>query len=76
MTLDDTDAKIAGEIVRYLIRHPNAADSIDGIMQWWIPRQRYEESRATVERALAELERRGVMKHSTLPDSTVIYSKR
>jgi hypothetical protein len=77
MTGDDGGVqKVVGDIVRYIAQHPRAADSFDGIWQWWIPRQRYEDSRAAVEQALAELERRGVLKRSTLLDGTVVYSKR
>lgn len=26
-------------ITHYLKAHPNAADSVEGIMQWWLPQQ-------------------------------------
>jgi hypothetical protein len=63
-------------ILRYLDTHADAADTAEGISQWWVTRQRYEDSKAAVERALAELVEQNLVKRSTLADGTVIYSRR
>jgi hypothetical protein len=63
-------------ILRYLDAHSDAADTAEGISQWWVARQRYQDSKAAVERALAELVQQNLVKRSTLADGTVIYSKR
>lgn len=47
--------RLAGEVLRYLQRHPNAADTVEGIAQWWIARQRLVETRAQVRAALDRL---------------------
>jgi hypothetical protein len=62
-------------ILRYLDTHTDAADTVEGISQWWVTRQRYEDSMAAVERALTELEKQKLVKRSTLADGTVIYSR-
>ena len=49
------------EIVGYLCRHPAAADSLDGIVDWWLPQQRYETARAAIQEALDDLLQRGVV---------------
>ena len=63
-------------ILRYLDAHSDAADTAEGISQWWVARQRYEDSKAAVERALTELVQHNLVKRSTLADGTVIYSRR
>jgi len=44
--------ELARAILRYLERHPEAKDSLDGIARWWIQREWCERQLADVERAL------------------------
>jgi hypothetical protein len=44
---------IAREILRYLHVHPEAKDTLDGIAEWWLERQRADSG--VVERAVALL---------------------
>src|SRR5712692_10352631 len=46
---------IAREILRYLECHPDAKDTVDGIVQWWLRQQGSACWRRDVERALALL---------------------
>ena len=48
-------AGTAREILAYLAAHPNAQDTIEGIMQWWLLEQDIKRSRAHVQAALVEL---------------------
>jgi hypothetical protein len=64
---------IANEIRRYLQSHPQAADSIEGVARWWLMRQRLEESRDRVERALESLVAEGVVE-KVLSDTRVVYA--
>ena len=54
MSSDNTQAieNLAREIQAYLDRHPAAADTTEGILAWWITRQRLTESLESVQRAL------------------------
>ncbi len=70
---DTTRQQIADEILLYLANHPNASDSAEGIAAWWLARQRYDESVMRVQRALDELEARGLVVRSVLADGTAIY---
>ena len=65
---------IAAEIERYLARHPNAADSADGIHRWWLPTRLSEKPLESVKAALEELVDRGVMSKTMLDGGRVIYS--
>ena len=64
---------IADEIARYLERHPEAADSVEGIRRWWITRQRFEESLAATQRALDYLEQQGVVAKKRFGDQSVYH---
>lgn len=66
----------SAEILRYLSAHPQAADTVDGIVMWWLPRQRYEEAVDRVQRALDDLVARGLVDRITLVDGTVLYADR
>ncbi len=46
---------VAKKILRYLNENPNAADTVDGILEWWLLKQSMVEERQVVERALRAL---------------------
>jgi len=64
---------VAGEIVRYLQGREFVADTIDGICQWWIFKQRLYEERRRVERALGHLCDLKVISERRLTDGSVLY---
>lgn len=70
---DDDIARIADQINRYLESHPNAADSADGILRWWLARQRLEDSIRNVERALELLLKEGAVQKRIMIDGQVLY---
>ena len=61
------------EILRYLIRHPDAKDTIEGILRWWFPNKRgAEPEKKDVQRAIDELVSRGwVLKRKTTHSQTI-----
>jgi len=61
------------EIVAYLRAHPSAADSFDGILDWWLPTQRYETGKAAIQRALDDLSRQGVIEEFRLANGVILY---
>lgn len=65
--------EIAATLLRYVATRPNACDTVDGICDWWIPRQRYVDSRANVLAALELLESRGQIEARTGIDGQVLY---
>ena len=66
--------KIADQIECYLKCRPNAADTLEGIVQWWLPHQSYEQGKAQVQKTLEDLVAQGVVKKDRLSDGTAIYS--
>jgi hypothetical protein len=46
---------VALKILRYLAQHPNAADTADGVLEWWLLKQSIFDEERVVEKALAGL---------------------
>ena len=51
----DTTSEVALKILRYLDQNPNAADTVEGILEWWLPKQSIYEEEKIVKRALDEM---------------------
>jgi hypothetical protein len=50
---------LAEEIIQYLQAHPNASDTLLGITEWWLMKQRIEIVANDVQKALDQLVARG-----------------
>jgi len=72
---DDMVQAVADSLVEYMTRHPEAADSIEGIRRWWLPADMVA-SAADVEAALNRLVLAGILATRRLPDRGVLYSRR
>jgi Fe2+ or Zn2+ uptake regulation protein len=68
-------AQLKDEILKYLGAHPQAADTVGGIANWWLPRQRYQEKIQKVQQALDDLVERGLVTKTTLADGTILYER-
>lgn len=64
---------VAQEIHAYLVHHPNAADTIDGIITWWLMKQRLMEAKSTVQDALNYLEHNNKICKLINQDGSVVY---
>ena len=53
--------QVAFEILKYLAEHPQAQDTLEGIVQWWLPEPGIKRPPAQVGEALAELVGKGLM---------------
>lgn len=67
-------AEVEGAVIGYLRRHPGAADTLGGIVDWWLPQQRYEIERSRIEAVLCGLVERGLLLRSRLPGGTDLYA--
>lgn len=61
-------------VLAYLQQHPDAADTLDGIVNWWLPQQRFEIERQRIERALGHLVECGQLRCDPLPGGAVLYA--
>jgi hypothetical protein len=77
--LSDNDIsrpEVEAAVLAYLHRHPEAADTLDGIVLWWLPRQRYETARERIGRVLDDLVARGELRCERLPGGAALYGLR
>ena len=60
-------------VQRYLDEHPDAADSLIGIRQWWLPEALRGSSIVQIRCALADLIASGDVGCQSLPDGTELF---
>ncbi len=72
---EDEIAALAAQIQQYLEAHPAAADTLDGIVSWWLPYQRDRQTVENVEHALDALAAAGVVEKLKRSDGHVIYRR-
>ena len=53
--MDTPGQPIADEILAYLVEHPDAQDTVEGITEWWLLEQRIRYAVAEVDGALNNL---------------------
>lgn len=66
------DELIVG-ILRYLLAHPRAKDTIDGIEKWWLPKDTSREKKRRLEETLNWLAAKGWLVARSSPQSENIY---
>ena len=64
---------IERQILDYLTANPAAEDTVRGITEWWLLKQRISESKAMVEAALAGLVAKGKLRAMAGPDGQIHY---
>ena len=64
---------IVHEILTYLVDHPDAKDTLEGIVQWWLLERRIQNAIAKVKEALAELVAQGLVLENEGRDSRIHY---
>lgn len=64
---------LAAVILRYISAHPDACDTLQGVSEWWLARQRYEDTRQRVAAALALLLQEGKAEACLGADGHVLY---
>lgn len=62
------------QILNYLIEHPDAKDTVVGILKWWLSRPLIEWEQEQVQEALDSLVAKGWLVKRILPSSLELYS--
>jgi len=71
--LINDEFKIGNEILAYLIDHPNARDTLEGIVEWWLLEQQIKFQTARVKDALSDLVARGLILEKKGSNSQIHY---
>jgi Fe2+ or Zn2+ uptake regulation protein len=71
----DASARVRVAILDYLAHNHDAADTVRGIMNWWLPPEDSSVDRSTVEHVLDQLAAEGFVSATRLADGTVIYRR-
>jgi hypothetical protein len=67
---------LTSAIALYLNAHPHAADSLEGIMQWWLPQQRNTVDITDLQQALDFMVNTGAVYRTTLIDGRMLYTSK
>lgn len=59
---------IARDILSYLVDNPEAADSLEGLVEWWLLERRIRWQTVQIRKALDELVSQRLVRESTGPD--------
>lgn len=73
--LDGNLSRVVRAIQDYFARHPDAADSAEGIARWWLAGEGMQASEDEVNAALGVLVRRGLVSPRRMPDGRLIYAR-
>ena len=65
--------QVVHEILMYLAEHPNAQDTLEGIVEWWLLEQEIKRWTAQVKEALAELVAKGLVLEHKGKDARIRY---
>jgi len=76
MTDEARVLQVALEILGYLVRHPEAADTREHISNWWLGSRDVEPGWDGVTSALEMLEKNGHIEHVELPNRRIAYRLR
>ena len=66
--------EIGRAVLAYLRERPDAADTLAGIVEWWLPQQRYETERSRIRAALDELVASGALRRDRRPGGNDLYA--
>ncbi len=70
-----TSISLQASLRRYLEKHPEAADSPEGIRQWWLAEELRMTPIGILREALKTMVASGEMQFSILPDGTELYAR-
>ena len=65
--------QIAGDVLDYLAAHPEAQDTLEGIIEWWLEEQQIIRQTSKVKDALDDLVARGLIVERKGHDARTFY---
>ncbi len=71
--LENGRSKIGNEILAYLVDHPNARDTLAGIVDWWLLERQIKLQTTRVKEALSDLVAKGLILEKKGLNSQIHY---
>ena len=66
-------SQIGNEILAYLVDHPKAQDTLEGIVEWWLLERQIKFQIAMIKEALLDLAARGLILETKGSNSQIHY---
>jgi len=66
-------ARLREAILRYVLQHPDVADTADGIIGWWLPLTGYEDAPDHIDAVLEEMVATNYLRAWKKPDGEFLY---
>lgn len=67
------ESEISRDLLSYLVDNPDAQDTLEGIVEWWLLQMKLESRTIKVKEALADLVAKGLILERTGSDSRLRY---
>ena len=64
---------IACRILNYLVRHPHATDTAEGLARWWLLEEEIHERTSEVSQGISFLVEKGFLLENKRPEATPLY---
>ncbi|NUO07652.1 MAG: hypothetical protein HUU08_03075 [Candidatus Brocadia sp.] len=64
---------IMQEIVAYLSEHPDAEDTLEGVAEWWLLKQKVRHKTREVKKSLSEMVAQGLLLEQKGQDNHIYY---
>ncbi|MBI5216823.1 MAG: hypothetical protein HY960_13810 [Ignavibacteriae bacterium] len=68
-----TNDEITKAILGYLLKHPDAGDTLEGIAEWWITQEMVEMRKEQITETIQELCKEGLLVEKDLGNERKIY---
>lgn len=72
-TTDPTTKLVEHDVLSYLLEHPKADDTVEGIVEWWLLKQEVQRRMAMVKEVLKELVHKGFVVETPRKDGRLHY---
>ena len=71
--MNERQEEISKKILDYLLKNPDAGDTLEGISRWWVQSEYIEQSVDEVASVLERLTEKGLVKKQEIKDGSLFF---